>query len=46
LKVSLEWLKEYVDIALEPEELSELLSMSGTAMDQIIRTGAGLTGDM
>ena len=44
MRVSLEWLKEYVDIELDADELAELLSMSGTAVDRVIRTGGGVIG--
>jgi phenylalanyl-tRNA synthetase beta chain len=43
LRVSLEWLKEYVNISVPPSELAELLSMSGTAVDRVIEEGKGLT---
>jgi len=44
LRVSLEWLSEYVDIAMPPEELADLLSISGTAVDRVIRMGTGVSG--
>lgn len=44
MRVSLEWLREYVDFALDADGLAELLSMSGTAVDRIIRTGGGVSG--
>ena len=44
MRVSLEWLREYVNITLPPDELAELLSMSGTAVDRIIEEGKGLEG--
>ena len=39
MRVSLDWLKEYVDLAVGPEELAEMLTMSGTAVDGIERLG-------
>ena len=44
MRVSLEWLREYVNITVPPNELAELLSMSGTAVDRVIEEGKGLTG--
>ncbi|MBU4498557.1 MAG: phenylalanine--tRNA ligase subunit beta [Verrucomicrobia bacterium] len=44
MRVSLEWLSEYVDIAMPPEELADLLSISGTAVDRVIRMGTGVSG--
>ena len=44
LRVSLEWLSEYVEIDASPEELAELLSMSGTEVERVHRTGAGVEG--
>jgi len=39
MRVSLEWLAEYVDLVKSPEELAELLTNSGTAVDGIERLG-------
>jgi len=36
MKVSLNWLKEYVDIDLNPQELADKLSLSGTSVEEII----------
>jgi len=44
LRVSLEWLREYVDFTLSPDQLAELLSMSGTSVDRVISVGAGVDG--
>lgn len=44
MRVSLEWLKEYVNITSSPDELAELLSMTGTAVDRVIEEGKGLDG--
>lgn len=39
MRVSLKWLREYVDIPLEPEELAERLTMAGVAVGAIYRPG-------
>lgn len=39
MKASLKWLREYVDIALPPQELAEKLTMSGTEVKGIERVG-------
>ncbi len=44
MKVSYEWLREYVDTELSPEELSDLLSMSGTEVERLTRLGSGVSG--
>ncbi len=44
MRVSLEWLSEYVEVGMPPEELADLLSMSGTAVDRVIRMGEGVSG--
>ena len=44
MRVSLQWLKEYVNIGVSPVELAELLSMSGTSVDRVIEEGKGLAG--
>lgn len=44
MKVSLEWLSEYIDIDVEPGELAEMLTMSGTAVDTMFTMGAGVSG--
>lgn len=36
--VSLEWLKEYVDFDLSPQDLAEALTMVGLEVEEIIRT--------
>lgn len=42
--VSLEWLKEYVEIDMPAGVLADMLSMSGTAVDRIHQLGGGVTG--
>ncbi|MBU1672203.1 MAG: phenylalanine--tRNA ligase subunit beta [Actinobacteria bacterium] len=44
MKVSLEWLREYVDFDVEPGELARMLTMSGTAVDTMFTFGAGVSG--
>ena len=44
MRVSLQWLEEYVNIGVSPVELAELLSMSGTSVDRVIEEGKGLAG--
>lgn len=40
MKISLKWLKEYVDIILSPDELAEKLTMAGMEVKQIQATGS------
>jgi phenylalanyl-tRNA synthetase beta chain len=40
MKVSLKWLRDYVDIKLAPEELAEMLTMSGLEVKVIHATGS------
>ena len=42
MKVSLNWLKEHVDIALSPEELSHVLTMAGLEVEGIEAVGRNL----
>lgn len=44
MRVSLEWLSEYVEVDLSPDDLADLLSMSGTAVDRVHRMGSGVSG--
>lgn len=39
MRVSLNWLSEYVDLRLSPEDLAHRLTMAGLAVDAIVRTG-------
>ena len=41
MKVSLRWLKEYVDITMSPEELAHMLTMAGLEVEAIEHLGAG-----
>ncbi|MBI2887010.1 MAG: phenylalanine--tRNA ligase subunit beta [Chloroflexi bacterium] len=41
MKVSIKWLREYVDVTLPVEELAARLTASGTEVGSIVRTGAG-----
>ena len=40
MDISLRWLREYVDVTIEPEELAHRLSMSGTEIGAVRRIGA------
>lgn len=42
MKVTLNWLKEYTEFLLSPEELSERLTMAGLEVDAIQKLGEGL----
>ncbi len=44
MKVSLEWLGEYVNVTLSPEELADRLDLSGTAVEKTERLGTRLDG--
>ena len=35
MRIPYEWLKEYVDVALPPEELAERLTMAGLEVDRV-----------
>ncbi len=40
MKISLNWLKDYVALEASPEELSRALTLLGFEVEQVIRTGA------
>ncbi|MFZ5642345.1 MAG: phenylalanine--tRNA ligase subunit beta [Bacillota bacterium] len=42
MRVSLKWLREYVNITLSPEELAERLTMAGLAVEGIEKPGEGI----
>ncbi|MGI9174242.1 MAG: phenylalanine--tRNA ligase subunit beta [Rhodothermales bacterium] len=44
MKISLDWLSEYVDQDLSPEELADLLTMAGLEVEDVERRGASLDG--
>ncbi|NTW05847.1 MAG: phenylalanine--tRNA ligase subunit beta, partial [Peptococcaceae bacterium] len=44
MRVSLKWLKEYVDINISPEELAERLTLSGLAVEGMEIPGKELSG--
>jgi len=44
MKASLNWLREYVDIDLSPEETADVLTMAGIEVESIIRTEKNLDG--
>ena len=42
--VSYNWLKEYVDIELTPQDLGDRLTMSGTEVEGLRHLGEGICG--
>jgi phenylalanyl-tRNA synthetase beta chain len=44
MKISLTWLKRYIDVKLSPEALAERLTMQGLEVESIERTGAVYDG--
>ncbi|NOQ86895.1 MAG: phenylalanine--tRNA ligase subunit beta, partial [Deltaproteobacteria bacterium] len=44
MQVSLNWLKEYISINLNPKELSDLLTMTGIEVENVVKTGDKLDG--
>lgn len=44
MRMSLGWLKSYVEIKLSPPELAELLTMAGLEVEEIAYPGKGLKG--
>ncbi len=42
MKISLNWLKDYVDIEMSPHELSRLLTMLGLEVDGVVEVGRSL----
>src|SRR5512133_3328698 len=44
MKVTLNWLKEYVDFAWSPEELAERLTMLGVEVEGVQKIGGGFEG--
>jgi phenylalanyl-tRNA synthetase beta chain len=44
MKVPLSWLREFVPVEAPVDELAERLSLSGLAVEEIIRTGEGISG--
>jgi len=42
MKVSLNWIKEYVDVEMPPEELGHLLTMIGLEVEGLEAVGQGL----
>jgi phenylalanyl-tRNA synthetase beta chain len=42
MKVSLNWLKDYVEIRMGLKELTDLLTMAGLEVEEVISTGEGL----
>ncbi|MGH2826955.1 MAG: phenylalanine--tRNA ligase subunit beta [Actinomycetota bacterium] len=44
MKVTLNWLKEFVDIEVDTPKLVEMLDLSGTKVESVNRPGEGLSG--
>lgn len=44
MKVSMSWLKEFVDLDISVEKLSEGFTLSGTKVESVIRPMEGITG--
>ncbi|MHB8780644.1 MAG: phenylalanine--tRNA ligase subunit beta [Candidatus Geothermincolia bacterium] len=44
MRAPLNWLREYVDIEVTPEELADRLENSGTAVESLERTGGAVQG--
>lgn len=44
MQVSFNWLKEYVSINLNPNELADLLTMAGIEVENVVETGDALDG--
>ena len=44
MRVSYEWLKDYIDVDLSPAELAERLTAVGLAVEGLEDPGAGLAG--
>jgi phenylalanyl-tRNA synthetase beta chain len=44
LRISLDWLKQYIELPEPPEQLAEALTLSGTEVEQIIKIGVGWEG--
>ncbi|HOT51281.1 MAG TPA: phenylalanine--tRNA ligase subunit beta, partial [Candidatus Hydrogenedentes bacterium] len=42
MRVSLNWLREYVDLPVGPDELAERLTMLGIEIEAVERPGAGM----
>ena len=41
MQVSIEWLKDYIDFDLSPEELADRFTMAGVPVENVIRADAG-----
>jgi len=44
VKVPLSWLREFAPVEADAEDIAARLSMAGLAVDEMIRTGAGISG--
>src|SRR5205814_341261 len=41
LRISLEWLADLIDLKEPPEQLAEMLTLSGTEVERVVRLGEG-----
>ena len=41
MRISYNWLKDYIDIKLPPEKIAEILTMAGLAVDALQKTASG-----
>ncbi|MFN2462462.1 MAG: phenylalanine--tRNA ligase subunit beta [Candidatus Dormibacteria bacterium] len=44
LRISMEWLREYIELPERAEDLADRLTLSGTEVEQVINLGAGWDG--
>lgn len=44
MRVSLKWLRSFVDFSVEPDELADLLTMRGVAVDEVERVESSVKG--
>ena len=44
MKVPLSWLKEYLDLSLPPEKISEVLTLAGIEVEGIETYGSNFSG--
>ena len=42
MKIFLNWLKDYIDIPVSPQEFADKLTLSGTAVESIVERGEGI----
>jgi len=44
MKVSIKWLKDYIDVDLSPARLADMLTMAGLEVESVTEVGAGFSG--